>query len=126
MINSSLGHGEGGELVPIEQFDYDAVDRDLFDLDPKELAGFTQKEIDAAFKMHDALMRWMWQNGMRNENGLQIRASILCWIFIPELRPMTETDLARVFGKDKQSLNRWVVHFKKFFPFIKVPHFKNQ
>lgn len=124
MSGEFLAHGEDGRPALARDFDFDAIDRDLFKVDPKELAGMTQKEIDAAFKLMDSILRWIWQNGMKNENGLQIRSMIACWIFLKELRPLTETDLARAFGKDKQSIGRWFVDFKKAFPFIRTPHMK--
>jgi hypothetical protein len=117
-------HEEDGQLTPITEFDYDAIDQNLFQIEPEELAGFTQREIDAASRLLSILLRWIWQDGMKNLNGMLIRTFIVCWIFIRELRPLTETDLARMAGKDKQSLGRWVVQFKTAFPFIKVPHFK--
>ena len=126
-MSDSPAHEEDGHITAVTDFDYDAIDRNLFDLSPEDLqvlAGMSQKEMDNAFKMFDTLLRWVWQNGMRNPEGMNIRTIIACWLFIRELRPLTETDLARIFGKDKQSLGRWVVQFKEAFPFIKSPHFK--
>jgi hypothetical protein len=124
-MNNSSGHGDDGKRVLVEDFDYDAIDSNLFQIDPEELAGLTQKEIDISLKLMDTVMRWIWQNGMRNLDGLQIRSMIACWIFIRELRPLTETQLAQIFGKDKQSVGRWVDEWKKSFPMIRTPHMKS-
>jgi len=49
-----------------------------------------------------------------------IRATILCWVFLEHLRPLTLTDLARASGKKKQSIGRWVDEFKRASEFISV------
>ena len=80
----------------------------------------TQAELDAAVAIFQSLIKWVWQDGMRNDEGLKIRSIIACWVFLPELRPMTLTEIALGFGKKKQSLGRWVCHFKQHFRFHTV------
>ncbi len=81
--------------------------------------------MDAALKVFSRLLEWIWQNGMKNSEGLTIRAVIACWIFLKHLRPLTLTQMARGFGKKKQSLGRWVDDFKIAFPHIRNPHMKD-
>jgi hypothetical protein len=99
-------------------FDYAALDR----LPPEPDQTY---DIDLALKAFTHLVEWVWQDGMNNVEGLQIRASIVCWIFLPQLRPLTLTQMAQGFGKKKQSLGRWVDDFKRCFPRIRIAHMKD-
>ncbi len=124
-MSQTVGHDENGRPVPCTQFDYDQVDEDVFQHKPEsDLSEFTQEEIDRALVVLRVLLQWIWQSGMKNADGLQIRAIIVCWIFLKELRPLTLTEMARGFGKKKQSLGRWVDQFKRLFR-IKTPHMRN-
>jgi hypothetical protein len=80
--------------------------------------------VDAASKLFQMFMRWNWQDGKKNPEGLQIRSMISCWLFIPELRALTETELAIGFGKKKQSIERWVDEWKQDFPRIRNAHMR--
>lgn len=120
-----FGHNESGALVPVQDFDYDAVDQNLFPgATREELEQLTQTEIDAALKLFRLLLSWIWQSGMKNPEGIQIRAILVCWIFMKELRPLTLTQMATGFGKKKQSLGRWHDNFKRRFPDIITPHMR--
>jgi hypothetical protein len=120
------GHAEDGHLEPLTDFDYQHIDRACFGVEPEDdCAEFTPEEIDAACKTFTALVEWMWQGGMKNVDGLQIRASVVCWIFLSQLRPLTLTEMAGGFGKKKQSLGRWVDDFKRKFPRIRIAHMKD-
>lgn len=126
-VEGESAYEDSGELVPVSQFDWAAVERNLRrDLeaiqDPEELSKFTPEEREAALKLFRTLVRWLWQDGMKNTDGLTIRSIIVCWIFLEELHPLTLTQMARGFGKHKQSLGRWVDDFKKRFSFIRTPH----
>jgi hypothetical protein len=46
------------------------------------------------------------------------------WFLIKELQPLSLTQLARMYGKDKQSLGRWVDDFKRRFPGLRNCHMK--
>lgn len=119
-------HGEDGRIVPTTEFDYEALDRDLFGENPEaDLSQFTQEEVDRALKVLRVLLQWIWQNGMKNVDGLKIRSIIICWIFLKELRPLTLTQLATGFGLKKQSVGRWVDQFKKDHPEIRTCHMRN-
>jgi hypothetical protein len=122
MHDSKLGHGEDGKLVPTTDFDWPAVeftkDEDL------DISKFSQEDVDRALVVLTALLKWVWQSGMNNGNGIQIRAIIMCWVFLKELRPLDLTQMAKGFGRDKQSLGRWVDNFKRWFPRIRIPHMR--
>jgi hypothetical protein len=64
-------------------------------------------------------MRWVWHDGKRDTRGVAIRSIILCWLFLAELRPLTETEVAKGFGLKKQSLNRWIQILKKDLPMLR-------
>jgi hypothetical protein len=124
-VNSStIAHGEDGKPVGWTDFDYDTIEDRLFNFKPGDLSEFSQEDVDRALKVFTTLLDWVWQSGMKNGNGIQIRAIIVCWVFLKHVRPLQEAELARGFGKKKQSINRWVEHFKKSFPRIKIPHFR--
>src|SRR4051812_825066 len=119
-------HGEDGRIVPSTEFDYDLVDQNLFGKDAEsDLSQFTQEEVDRALKVLRVLLQWIWQNGMKNVDGLKIRAIIVCWIFLKELRPLTLTQLAVGFGLKKQSVGRWFDRFKKDHRGIRTCHMRN-
>jgi hypothetical protein len=121
-----MAHDESGALVPTTEFDYDAVDQDLFDIRPEsDLTELTPQEMEAALKGLRVLLQWTWQSGMKNPDGVKIRAIIMCWIFLKELRPLTLTQLARGYGLKKQSLGRWVDDFKVKFPEARTVHMRD-
>jgi hypothetical protein len=122
-----VAHEEDGHLVGVAQFDYDAVERSLFDVAPADdLTEITPLELEAAQRAFSRLLAWIWQDGMKNPDGVKIRAIILCWIFLKHLRPMTLTELARGYGMKKQSLGRWVDQFKRDFPEYKTCHMRQK
>lgn len=118
-------HGEDGRIVPSEEFDYSTVEQNLFgqsaEGDETEL---TEQDVDRALTVLRMLLQWIWQNGMKNPDGVKIRAIIVCWIFLKELRPMSLTQMARGFDLKKQSLGRWVDQFKKDLPRIRISHMR--
>lgn len=117
-------HGDDKRIVSSNEFDYDLVDERIFGCSSTDPDALTQDDIDRALKLFSTLLQWMWQDAKNNPEGLQIRAMICCWIFLKELRPLQLSELARGFGKDKQSLGRWHDHFKRKFPTIKTPHMR--
>lgn len=127
IIDSPLGHGEDGKPVPVTDFDYDAIERHFqSDLEQfrDEAEQYSQEDVDRALVVVTRLLKWIWQGGMKQPDGLQIRSMIICWVFLKELRPIELTQLASAFGKDKQSLGRWVDNFKMFFPRIRISHMR--
>jgi hypothetical protein len=131
-----FGFSEDGSRCAVTQFDYDAVDaaftQDLSSYfktkkprkahaeKPEE---FTVKELDAAIKVIDRLLCWIWANGMRNPEGVKIRAIVACWILLKPLRVFSLTGVSKLYGKKKQSLGRWVDQFKQDFRFL-TPHMR--
>lgn len=124
-VGPGIAFDDDGELIGKEEFDFDQVDENLTgDCPAPGLEHITRREMIIALKMFEMLVRWMFQNGFSNLNGLQIRAVIVCWIFLPNLHGFSMTRLAEGMGKDKQSLGRWHDDFKKKFPFIRTPHMR--
>lgn len=131
------GFNDDGQLEKTTPFPYEQVGKVVDDasheLTPAELVemrgeikGLTPDERDAALAMFRMLMRWVWQDGMTNPNGLLIRSVIVCWIFLEEIHQFNLTAIAHKFDRDKQSIGRWMPRFKKAFPMIKTPHMKNE
>lgn len=119
-------HDQAGRPTEQTDFDYDDIERKIFGADPKsELSQFSQEDIDGAVAVLRVLLQWIWQDGMKNADGLKIRAIICCWIFLHELRPLSLTELARGFNLEKQSLGRWFDVFKRKFPAIKTCHMRH-
>jgi len=126
-------------IEPSCDFDYAAVERALARVERGEslegttltpalshpmVEGVEERDLEAAQEVIRQLINWIWQDGMKNPEGLNIRAIIVCWVFLPHLHPLNLTELARAFGKHKQSLGRWVDDFKRQFPGIRNPHMK--
>lgn len=124
MIDSPTAYGEDGGPVPTVGFDYDSADQHSDWKPESDLSEYSQEDIDRGVKVFTTLLSWIWQGGMQNPQGIMIRAIIACWVFLKPLRPLAESDLARGFGMKKQSIGRWVVHFKRSFPRIKLAHFR--
>lgn len=123
-MKDEIGHDESGP-VEVENFDYDRVDQVVFGFEqPADLSKLSREDMERGIACFRALMQWIWQSGSKNPDGLKIRAIICCWIFLSELQSLTESQMARGFGLKKQSLGRWVEHFKRAFPSIKTPHMR--
>lgn len=121
--SEEIAHEENGSLTQIVEFPFHEVSKNLKEK-PEIDEEFSPEEIEAACKVFTSLVSWIWQNGMKNPNGITIRAIIVCWLFVKELRPLSLTEIARGFGKKKQSLGRWVEDFKLKFPNVKSVHMK--
>jgi len=111
---------EHGRPEPVQDFDYGVLDGESTE---EDLSQFSQEEIDRALTVLRVLLTWVFQDGMKNADGLKIRSILICWIFLKELRPMTLTQMARGFGLKKQSLGRWVDDFKRRFK-IRTVHMR--
>ena len=113
-------------MEPSCGFDYEAIDRDVFRVEPQQdNEALTPAEIAAACAVISRLVEWLWQDGMKNCDGLQNRATVLCWVFLSQLRTLTMTEMAKGFGKKKQSIGRAVDDFKRTFPKIRIAHMKD-
>lgn len=115
-----VAHGEDGAIEPAADFDYESVfrkDEDVFHVEPQSNGeSLSPEALDAARKVIVRVMEWIWSDGTKNIDGLQNRAATACWKFLPQLRPLTMTQMAKGFGKHKQSLGRAVDSFNLAFP----------
>jgi len=120
----AYAHEEDGRPVPATPFDYGRIDEAVFDYKPEsDLTQFSQEDVDRALKVFRELLRWVFQNGMKNPDGVKIRAILVCWIFLEELRGLTLTELAAGYGMKKQSFGRWLDEWKLEFK-IRTPHMR--
>lgn len=121
-----IAHEEDGHLTGTTDFDIEQVERNVFGFQPEEdLAQITPRELAAAEQAFTQMLAWVWQSGMKNPEGVKIRAIIVCWVFLKHLRPMTLSELAQGYGMKKQSLGRWVDQFKTDFPKYRIAHMRN-
>lgn len=133
---NDLAHEEDGSVTASQPFPFeDVFARDEvqagdasamveFNDHAEDLRHLTPDQLAAGLEAMDKLLKWVWQSGMKNSDGVKIRSIILCWICLKEIRFMTLTDLATGYGMDKQSLGRWVDEFKARFPTVRIPHMR--
>jgi hypothetical protein len=122
-----IAFDEESRPEPSVGFSFEEIERELGESldDPERHSTFTQQEWDAFAKGLEKVFRWIYQDPHhRNLDGIQIRALIVAWIVVKELQPLTLTQLARMYGKDKQSFGRWVDEFKKEFREVRNCHMK--
>lgn len=82
--------------------------------------------IDMACQCQSKIWAWVYQPPAIDMDGFMVRCLIACWIFVPELRTLSMTEMAGRFGKKKQSLGRWVEDFKKTFPELnRIQHIRH-
>lgn len=120
-LNGDACHSEDGSIEPAIGFDFEGIyerENDVFHVEPQSNGSveLSPEALDAARKVIVRVFEWVWANGTKNVDGLQNRAAIACWKFLPQLRPLTMVQLAAGFGKDKQSLGRAADSFKIAFP----------
>lgn len=116
MKDGDLAFGENGERIPVANFPFHLLDEVAAEEKGIAAEEFTIAELAGAEEAFRRLMTWVWQDGMRNPEGVKIRAIICCWVFLKHVRPCTLTELAARYGMKKQSLGRWVDQFKLDFP----------
>ena len=91
--------------------------RDLSDEIPPDLRAIPIAVAnERTITVMSRMLEWLCQTVPKNQNGMEIRATILCWIFLPHLRNLSLTQVAAMIGRDKQSIGRWVDDFKRVFP----------
>lgn len=101
---------------PSVEFDYDAVDHQ----NPLPSYDFT-----GIVELNHQVWEWVYQQPCKDMEGFFCRAIFACWIFVPDLRACTMTEIAGRFGKKKQSLGRFTESFLATFPQLKsLQHFK--
>jgi hypothetical protein len=124
-----LAYTEDSHLEPTVDFDYGEVAKELreavTDEDPAQ--ALTEEEWRKLQGGLEGVIRWIYQDPLhRNMDGIAIRGLIVAWIVVKELQPLNLTELSRMYGKDKQSLGRWVEDFKKRFPGVRNCHMKDK
>ncbi len=120
----SLGHAEDGSVIETVDFPYaDIYARDenvqCLETDP-ELNRLSAEELRLGMKTVGPALRWVWQYGMKNKDGIAIRAILLCRAGLPELGGLTMTRLANGFGLAKQSLDRWDKDLASRYPKLRI------
>jgi DNA-binding XRE family transcriptional regulator len=119
---TSTGFTDNSELHPTVGPDWDAIEiacgpkvsseewailREHIKSEVKaELQLKHAEEIEAVWEEHRNRLRWLWQHGSTNPNGTASRTWTLCWVDLPELQDLTETQLAAKVGVDKQTIGR--------------------
>ena len=78
----------------------------------------SREAIQAACECNRRVWQWVYQPPNQDLDGFICRCIVACWVFVPQLREYSQTAIAARFGKKKQSLNRWIVDFKREFPEI--------
>lgn len=129
-MHSLLDSGEqmffngSGCPEPMVEPEWDRIDRNVFDDRDIRLDDVREEEREKAVRLFVRLKSWDFGNGMADPQGLMIRAAVSSWAVVPLLRPLTLTKLAIGLGLKKQSLGRWVDHFKRRFPEIRNSHMR--
>jgi hypothetical protein len=141
----NTGWNEDSELHPTCGFDYASLDKPEDSLTPEEIEHIKEElrleikaeHVDDTIRAVTAMMRWVYQAGAKNPNGVLIRSIALCWVLLPNLKHLSQTEMAGKFGLEKESLGRWVAGektkekrvmegkpLKEEFPGLKISHLK--
>jgi hypothetical protein len=71
---------------------------------------------DLAYALHK-ILGWLYGKERGDQRGVMLRAYVLCWQCLPQLRQLNQTELAKIVGlKCKASINRQVGSFERKFP----------
>jgi hypothetical protein len=109
------------QIEPSVSFPFHELDGDL--ADGEEPLSFTPGEWEKFRRALERIFLWIYQDPHhRNLNGVEIRALIVAWFVVKELHPLSLTQLARMYGREKQSFGRWVDEFKTAFPEVRNCH----
>ena len=114
-------HESDGSLTGVTEFPYDEVDRNLSGA--KEIEHLNASD-EKAIRAVQKVVSWIFQSGKQNDEGYKVRATIAAWRALPQYHHYTETEMAALLGKYKQSVGRWVTDWKKTFPSDRSPHMK--
>jgi len=119
-----LGHAEDGSVIETVYFPFEdlyARDEEIqfLEADP-ELNRLSEEELRLGVKVLAPCLRWIWQYGMKNKDGVAIRAILLCRAGIPDLARLSMTRLANGFGLEKQSLDRWDKDLARKYPKLRI------
>lgn len=94
------------------------VDFDWASVDMDAVAMQMENQFDLALEAQRKVWAWVYQPPCKDLDGFLCRCIVVTWVFVPQLRSYSITDIAGRFGKKKQSIDRWVADFKKVFPEI--------
>jgi hypothetical protein len=119
-----IGFGEDSRPEATQDFDWGELAYRLGEADEAKFThGYAQWL--RLQQLAEGLARWTYQSPSHtNTDGIAIRTIVQNWFLIKELQPLSLTQLARMYGKDKQSLGRWVDDFKRRFPGLRNCHMK--
>jgi hypothetical protein len=122
-----LGFGEDSRPEATVGPDWESIEKGVLGQQDCDTAGDEtkkRKRIEGEIRALKTTLEWVIQNGMNEENGVMFRILIAGWIYLEWMREMTLTELATMYGKDKQSFGRWVDDFKRRFPGLRNCHMK--
>ncbi len=110
-------------VTNVVDFDFDQVDRNLVSTSNSPQVSFESEPVELSrdelsIAVLQVVLDWIIQTVPKNMDGIEIRATIAGWIFLPYLRKSSLTEISALVGRDKQSLGRWVDDFKVRFPGI--------
>ena len=99
-----------GQVTETVDFQYAEIDTNCFGNKQTQNDG-----LEAACECQRQIWAWVYQPPCEDIDGFICRCIVASWIFVPQLRDYTMTEIAGRFGKKKQSLGRWVADFKRQF-----------
>ena len=116
-------YDDSGNVTLTCGFNWDAIDAYNFTKEDE----LKTEAIEIACEGYRKVWTWIYQPPCDNLDGWTCRCIIATWLFVPQLRSYTLTEIAGRFGKKKQSLDRWVQQLKQEFPELAtLEHFKKQ
>lgn len=101
------------QVTQTVDFAYDEIDRRVFGK-----SNDVPDAVEMTLECQRRVWHWVYQPPMKDMDGFFIRSILCCWIFVPQLRSYSMTEISGRFGKKKQSLERWMSDFKREFPEI--------
>lgn len=84
-------------------------------------------DVEQACEVVRRVFQWVYQPPCNDPDGFVCRAIFACWVFVPQLRGYSMTEIAGRFGKKKQSIGRFVPSFSQTFPEVAahLQHLRN-
>jgi hypothetical protein len=125
---ANAGYNDSSEVEPTCGPDWEAIEINCGGyIDFQEaIKNLNEEQIEGALVVIRGLVAWTYQSGSTNIEGKAIRSAIIEWLVLPHLHAMNLTQIAKGYGKHKQSFGRWVDDFKRTFPTVKTCHMKNE
>lgn len=124
-MKSNRSWDENSQATLTCDFPFADVAANLGEIDPDAKRDDVTELVCEEFRR---VYSWIYQPPCKDMDGFICRSIIGAWVFIPEIRSLTLTEIAGRFGKHKQSLGRWVDDFKRQFPEITnhMQHIRNE